>query len=184
MSFFSSSGRKSDHFRALEKRTIESKIKIQCVSSRVLVNSIGFESSKNRSNYHNHVINKLFYGVVENPIILEHSGKDRTVVNNGSTRLISLSSRKFDEFRVLEHQSTGRKKKIEGIETIEDWILDISRGTDLDRTSELSSKLFSSPLRTPLRLFKVCLGMFTFEMFQAIQSCRQHTASDNQCPSL
>ena len=75
--------------------------------------------------------------MVENPIVFEHSKKDRAVENKSSKRFILLSGHKFDEFRVLEHKSSGRKKTIEGIETAEDSVFDISRGADLDRTSKL-----------------------------------------------
>ena len=75
--------------------------------------------------------------MVENPIVFGYSKKHRAVENNGSMRFIPSSGRKVDEFGVLEHKSTGRKKKIEGIEIVEDSVLDISRGAHLDRTSEL-----------------------------------------------
>ena len=112
---------------------------------------MGFEASKSRSSYCNRAIDKFSQGVAGNPIDFEHSKTDRGVENKDSIH-------KSDEFRVVEHKSTGRLKKFEGIETSEDSLVNISRGADLNRTSELYSKLFSSPRRTPPRLFKVCLG--------------------------
>ncbi len=75
--------------------------------------------------------------MVGNPIVFEHSKTDRGVENRDSMSFLSSNSHKSDKFRVLEHKSTGREKKFEGIETFEDSALDISRGADLDRTKEL-----------------------------------------------
>jgi hypothetical protein len=98
---------------------------------------MGFEASKSRSNYRNHAIDELSHGAVENPIVFEYPKTDRGVENRDSMSFLSANDHKSDEFRVLEHRSTGRKEKFEGIETPEDSVVDISRGADLDRTSEL-----------------------------------------------
>ena len=98
---------------------------------------MSFEASKSRLIYRNCTIRKFSQRVVGKSIVFEHSKIDRGVESKDSMSFFSENDEKSDEFRVLEHKSTGREKKFEGIESSEDSMLDISRGADLDRTSKL-----------------------------------------------
>ncbi len=65
---------------------------------------------------------------------------------------------RLDEFRVLEHKSTGRRQTSEGIAFVEHSALPISTDMSSDRTNKFCFYIFSSPRRTHRRLFQVCLG--------------------------
>ena len=115
MSFLSSSGRKFDGFRSVEKQ-----IELPRPCNRQTLSGSGRK--------------------------FDHF---RALENRDVMSFLSQYDQKSDEFRVFEHNFTSREEKFEGIETSEDSVLNIPRGVDLDRTSELWSKLFSSPRRIP-----------------------------------